>query len=173
MLPKFLHCSQARKANFLILLVLTKKSQCSACSQMLAKTIRHPFNWKPRMVKFYQGTEKMPLNYICWKYLISYTNTTSRVENTIKEYIVLLPQHPREGAAWDRKKVWVEWWWQGLETQILFLKDKISSLQVSDHVWRKRPFFVAPIIIHFAEEHLHCFFFYLEGQWAFSVTNAD
>ena len=32
----------ARKANFLFLLVLAKKSQCSACSRMLAKTIRHP-----------------------------------------------------------------------------------------------------------------------------------
>ena len=42
MLPKFLRCSQARKANFLFLLVLAKKSQCSACSRMLAKTIRHP-----------------------------------------------------------------------------------------------------------------------------------
>ena len=38
-LPKFLRCSQARKANFLFLLVLAKKSQCS---RMLAKTIRHP-----------------------------------------------------------------------------------------------------------------------------------
>ena len=42
MLPKFLRCSQARKANFLFLLVLAKKSQCSACSRMLAKTICHP-----------------------------------------------------------------------------------------------------------------------------------
>ena len=33
----------ARKANFSFLLVLAKKSQCSACSRMLAKTIRHPF----------------------------------------------------------------------------------------------------------------------------------
>ena len=32
-LPKFLRCSQARKANFLFLLVLAKKSQFSACSQ--------------------------------------------------------------------------------------------------------------------------------------------
>ena len=30
-------------ANFLFLLVLAKKSQCSACSRMLAKTIHHPF----------------------------------------------------------------------------------------------------------------------------------
>ena len=28
--------------NFLFLLVLAKKSQCSACSRMLAKTIRYP-----------------------------------------------------------------------------------------------------------------------------------
>ena len=34
--------SQARKANFLFLLVLAKKSQSSACSRMLAKTIRDP-----------------------------------------------------------------------------------------------------------------------------------
>ena len=34
---------EARKANFLFLLVLAKKSQCSACSRMLAKTIRHPY----------------------------------------------------------------------------------------------------------------------------------
>ena len=40
--PNFCSCSQARKANFLFLLVLAKKSQCSACSRMLAKTIRHP-----------------------------------------------------------------------------------------------------------------------------------
>ena len=40
--PDFLRCSQARKANFLFLLLLAKKSQCSACSRMLAKTIRHP-----------------------------------------------------------------------------------------------------------------------------------
>ena len=33
----------ARKANFLFLLVLAKKSQCSACSRMLAKTTRHPY----------------------------------------------------------------------------------------------------------------------------------
>ena len=43
MLPKFLRCSKARKAKFLFLLVLAKKSQCSACSRMLAKTIRHPY----------------------------------------------------------------------------------------------------------------------------------
>ena len=43
MLPNFLRCSQARKANFLFLLVLAKKSQCSACSRMLAKTIRYPY----------------------------------------------------------------------------------------------------------------------------------
>ena len=35
----------ARKANFLSLLVLAKKSQCSKCSRMLAKTIRHPLNY--------------------------------------------------------------------------------------------------------------------------------
>ena len=40
--PNFCSCSQARKAKFLFLLVLAKKSQCSACSRMLAKTIRHP-----------------------------------------------------------------------------------------------------------------------------------
>ena len=43
MLLKFLRCSQACKANFLFLLVLAKNSQCSACSRMLAKTIRHPY----------------------------------------------------------------------------------------------------------------------------------
>ena len=52
------------------------------------------------MAKWYQGTEKMPLNYlVCWKHLISYTNTTSRVENTITEYIVFHPQHPKEGGG--------------------------------------------------------------------------
>ena len=52
------------------------------------------------MVKWYQGTEKMPLNYlVCWKHLISYTNTTSRVENTITGYIVFHPQHPKEGGG--------------------------------------------------------------------------
>ena len=35
----------ARKSNFLSLLVLAKKSQCSKCSRMLAKTIRHPLNY--------------------------------------------------------------------------------------------------------------------------------
>ena len=35
----------ARQANFLSLLVLAKKSQCSKCSRMLAKTIRHPLNY--------------------------------------------------------------------------------------------------------------------------------
>ena len=39
--PNFCSCSQARKANFLFLLVLAKKSQCSVCSRMLTKTIRH------------------------------------------------------------------------------------------------------------------------------------
>ena len=34
----------ARKANFLSLHVLAKKSQYSGCSRMLAKTIRHPLN---------------------------------------------------------------------------------------------------------------------------------
>ena len=41
--PNFCSCLQARRANLLFLLVLTKKSQCSACSRMLAKTIRHPY----------------------------------------------------------------------------------------------------------------------------------
>ena len=35
----------ARKANFLSLLELAKKSQCSKCSRMLAKTIRQPLNY--------------------------------------------------------------------------------------------------------------------------------
>ena len=43
MLPKFLRCSQAPKANLLFLLVLAKKSQCLSCLRMLAKTIHHPF----------------------------------------------------------------------------------------------------------------------------------
>ena len=45
LLAKFkrvLACSEAGKANFLFLVVLAKKSQCSACSRMLANTIRHP-----------------------------------------------------------------------------------------------------------------------------------
>ena len=50
-LPKFLRCSQAHKANFLFLLVLTeKKSQCSTCSRMLAKTIRHPLSIRENLV---------------------------------------------------------------------------------------------------------------------------
>ena len=48
-LPKFLRCSKARKANFLFLLVLAKKSQCS---QMLAKTIRHPYMTNSLSVQF-------------------------------------------------------------------------------------------------------------------------
>ena len=51
--PNFCSCLQARKANFLFLLVLAKKLPCSACSRMLAKTIRHPLNkyefmWPPQ-----------------------------------------------------------------------------------------------------------------------------
>ena len=42
-LPKCLCCLQAHKANFLFLLMLAKKSQCSAYSRMLAMTIRHPY----------------------------------------------------------------------------------------------------------------------------------
>ena len=38
-----LKCSLLAKQIFLFLLVLAKKSQCSACSRMLAKTICHPF----------------------------------------------------------------------------------------------------------------------------------
>ena len=42
----------ARKENFLSLLVLAKKSQCTACSQMLGKTICHPyFLYRPYMLK--------------------------------------------------------------------------------------------------------------------------
>ena len=40
--PNFCVAHKLAKQFFLFLLVLTKKSQCSACSRMLAKTIRHP-----------------------------------------------------------------------------------------------------------------------------------
>ena len=49
--PNFCSCSQARKAKFLFLLVLAKKSQCSACSRMLAKTIRHPQQAEDQFMK--------------------------------------------------------------------------------------------------------------------------
>ena len=40
---QFLRCSQARKAIFYFCSCSQKKSQCSACSRMFAKTIRHPY----------------------------------------------------------------------------------------------------------------------------------
>ena len=54
----------ARKANFLSLLVLAKKSQCTACSRMLAKTIRHPYFLYRR-------------RYLCWKALFQGCSITS------------------------------------------------------------------------------------------------
>ena len=42
--PNFCVARKLAKQIF-ILLVLAKKSQCSACSRMLAKTIRYPFLW--------------------------------------------------------------------------------------------------------------------------------
>ena len=52
----------ARKANFLSLLVLAKKSQCTACSRMLAKT-RHPYF--------------LYRQYLCWKALFWGSSITS------------------------------------------------------------------------------------------------
>ena len=40
--PNFCVARKLAKQFFLFLLVLAKKSQCSACSRMLAKTIRRP-----------------------------------------------------------------------------------------------------------------------------------
>ena len=53
----------ARKVNFLSLLVLAKKSQCTACSRMLAKTIRHPY--------------LLYRQYLCWKALFQGSSITS------------------------------------------------------------------------------------------------
>ena len=52
----------ARKANFLSLLVLAKKSQCSACSRMLAKNIRHPLDERCIGRKPYLRAVKMALH---------------------------------------------------------------------------------------------------------------
>ena len=40
--PQIFALLASSQSTFLFLLVLAKKSQCSACSRMLAKTIRHP-----------------------------------------------------------------------------------------------------------------------------------
>ena len=52
------------KANFLSLLVLAKKLQCSACSQMLAKTIRHP-SWSLVMSWLDRPVASLGLNLLC------------------------------------------------------------------------------------------------------------
>ena len=104
--------------------------------------------------------------------LFLYTNTTSRVENTIRGWST-------QGRVWGgrglKESLGGVVRCQGLQTQILFLKDQISSLHVSDHARRKRPFFVAPIIIIMGvtKAHLLCFFFNLESQWVFSVINTE
>ena len=103
--------------------------------------------------------------------LFLYTNTTSRVENTIRGWST----QGRVGGGGLKESLGGVVGCQGLQTQILFLKDKISSLHESDHARRKRPFFVAPIIIIMGvtKAHLLCFFFNLESQWAFSVINTE
>ena len=119
------------------------------------------------MVKWYQGT--MPLNYICWRHLISYTNTTSRVENTIRGWStqgrvggggmkeslggVVMPRPSNPDPVFKRQNQFITCIWPCL---------------------KEGTFLCGPHNNYGGHKSTSTLlFFNLESQWAFSVINTE